>query len=181
MPVRIGTSNHSSNYKYFDLIYAQCENCNNIQILNLADPLDVYEENHNKNIVGRTWVNHNNAFANFILNEIESDCKIFEIGDPSAKIASIIIENSNILSWDIIEPQAQQIDIPKVKMIDGFFDSNFTTQTSYDLIILSHVFEHLTNYADLIPMMDKVTKSTGKIIISVPNMQQILDIKSMPP
>jgi len=181
MPVRIGTSDHRSNYKYFDLIYAQCENCNNIQILNLADPLDVYEENHNKNIVGRTWAKHNNAFANFILHEIESDCKIFEIGDPSAKIASIIIENPNILSWDIIEPQAQQIDIPKVKMIDGFFDSNFTTQTSYDLIILSHVFEHLTNYADLIPMMDKVTKSTGKIIISVPNMQQILDAKSMPP
>ena len=118
MPVRIGTSDYSSNYKYFDLIYAQCENCNNIQILNLADPFDVYEENHNKNIVGRTWVNHNNAFANFILNEIESDCKIFEIGDPSAKIASIIIENPYILSWDIIEPQAQQIDIPKVKMID---------------------------------------------------------------
>lgn len=180
MPVRIGTSN-DKNYKYFDLTYTQCKHCNNVQILNLADPFDVYEENHNKNIVGQTWVKHNHAFAEFISNEIQSDCKIFEIGDPSAKIASIIIENPHILSWDIIEPQAEQIDIPKVKIIDGFFDKNFITDTSYDFIILSHVFEHLTNYAELIPMMDKVTKNTGKIVISVPNMQRILDTKSMPP
>ena len=69
MPVRIGTADNI-NYKYFDLIYAQCAYCNNIQILNLADPLDVYEENHNKNIVGQTWVNHNEAFSKFVLNEI---------------------------------------------------------------------------------------------------------------
>ncbi len=180
MPVRIGTSD-SKNYKYFDLTYSQCTFCNNVQILNLADPFDVYEENHNKNIVGQTWVKHNKAFAEFVLNEITPDCKIFEIGDPSAKIASLIIDNTNISSWDIIEPQAEQIDIPKVKIIDGFFDKNFINDTIYDLIILSHVFEHLTNYADLIPTMDKVTKNTGKVIISIPNMQQILDAKSMPP
>lgn len=181
MPIRIGTSDQNINYKFFDLTYAQCTYCNNMQILNLADPNDVYEENHNKNIIGQTWINHNNAFANFILNEINSFCKIFEIGDPSAKIASILVENSKILSWDIIEPQSQQINLPKVKMIDGFFDSNFTTEIKYDLIVLSHVFEHLTNFADLIPMMDKVTKNTGKVIISVPNMQKILDSQSMPP
>jgi predicted SAM-dependent methyltransferase len=180
MPVRIGTADNI-NYKYFDLIYAQCAYCNNVQILNLADPLDVYEENHNKNIVGQTWVNHNEAFSKFVLNEITSNCKIFEIGDPSAKIASLIIDSPHILSWDIIEPQAEQIDIPKVEIIDGFFDKNFINDKSYDLIILSHVFEHLTNYADLIPTMDKVTKNTGKVIISIPNMQHILDIKSMPP
>ena len=180
MPVRIGTSDNK-NFKYFDLTYAQCVHCNNVQILNLVDPNDVYEENHNKNIVGQTWIKHNKAFADFVLNEITTDCKIFEIGDPSAKIASLIIDNPNILSWDIIEPQAEQIHIPKVKIIDGFFDKNFIIDTCYDLIILSHVFEHLTNFADLIPMMDKVTKSTGKVIISIPNMQQILDTKSMPP
>jgi predicted SAM-dependent methyltransferase len=180
MPVRIGTSDNK-NYKYFDLTYSQCAFCNNVQILNLANPFDVYEENHNKNIVGQTWVKHNKAFAEFVLNEITPDCKIFEIGDPSAKIASLIIDNTNISSWDIIEPQAEQIDIPKVKIIDGFFDKNFINDTSYDLIILSHVFEHLTNYADLIPTMDKVTKNTGKVIISIPNMQKILDTKSMPP
>lgn len=181
MPVRIGTSIDNGNYKFFDLIYAQCTHCNNIQIENLANPFDVYEENHNKNIVGQTWIKHNSAFANFISNEISPNCKIFEIGDPSAKIASIIIEDENIETWDIVEPKAQQINIPKVKIIDGFFDKNYETDTVYNLVILSHVFEHLTNYADAISMMDKITNNTGKIIISVPNMQKILDTKSMPP
>jgi SAM-dependent methyltransferase len=181
MPVRIGTAENNDNYKFFDLTYTQCNQCNNIQILNLPNPYDVYEENHNKNIVGQTWIKHNAAFSNFILNEINEECRIFEIGDPSAKIASIIGQNHNILTWDIIEPKAEQIDIPKVKMIDGFFDNNFKTDTQYDFIILSHVFEHLTNYAELISAMNNITKDTGKIIISVPNMQEILNAKSMPP
>ncbi len=181
MPVRIGTAENNNNYKFFDLTYAQCNICNNIQILDLPSPFDVYEENHNKNIVGQTWVKHNIAFSNFILNEIKSECKVFEIGDPSAKIASLISHNKNILSWDIIEPKAEQIDIPKVNIIDGFFDKNFKTDTQYDLIVLSHAFEHLTNYAELLPAMETITNNTGKIIISVPNMQEILDAKSMPP
>lgn len=181
MPVRIGTSETNSNYKFNDLIYAKCEVCNNVQILDLANPIDVYAENHNQNIVGQTWVKHNKAFSEFISNEIKDECKIFEIGDPSAKIASIIIDNDKILSWDIIEPQARQIDLPKVNMIDGFFDKNFASPSKYDMIILSHVFEHLTNLHDLIPTMSSILNESGRIIISVPNMQKILEQQSMPP
>jgi predicted SAM-dependent methyltransferase len=181
MPVRIGTSELNQDYKYFNLSYAQCDICNNIQILNLPNPYDVYEENHNKTVVGKTWKNHNQAFANFVSNEVSENCNIFEIGDPSAKIASIIIENENILSWDILEPKAEKINIAKVNLIDGFFDKNFQADKRYDLIVMSHVFEHLTNYSELISKMYQITKELGKVIISVPNMQDILDKKSMPP
>lgn len=181
MPVRIGTSETNDNYKFFDLSYSQCDLCNNIQILNLPNPYDVYEENHNKTVVGKTWQNHNQAFAKFVSNEVSENCKIFEIGDPSAKIASIIIEDSNIITWDILEPKAEKIDISKVNLIEGFFDKHFQADKEYDLVVMSHVFEHLTNYSEIIPKMSQITKESGKVIFSVPNMQDILDKKSMPP
>ena len=96
MPIRIGTSDQNINYKFFDLTYAQCTYCNNMQILNLADPNDVYEENHNKNIIGQTWINHNNAFANFILNEINSFCKIFATAGANS-IAALASRKSSLL------------------------------------------------------------------------------------
>jgi hypothetical protein len=46
---------------------------------------------------------------------------------------------------------------------------------------MSHVFEHLINYSEMIPMLSQIIEESGKIIFSVPNMQEILDTKAMPP
>lgn len=180
-PVRIGVSDSNLNYAYNDFTYAQCQFCNNIQIYDLVDPSIVYLENHNKSIVGKTWHDHNLAFSKFISKHLIENTKIFEIGDPSAKIASLIIENPKIFSWDILEPEADDINIEKINIINGFFDSSFKNENKYDLIVMSHVFEHLIDYQKMIAKMSEIIQDDGKIIISVPNMQYIVDTKSMPP
>lgn len=180
MPVRVGVSEDNSNFLYNDLIFVQCQKCNNIQLDNLVLPEIVYEVSHNKSIVGKTWINHNIEFANFIEKHIDSNYDIFEIGDPSAKIASLLIENEKINSWHIIEPNFENLKIKKIKFIRGYFDKNFNTDKKYDLIVLSHVFEHFIDFEFTISKMSEILKNDGKIIFSVPNMQHELDNQHLP-
>ena len=180
MPVKIGVSEQNKIFDYSDMIFMQCEYCKNVQLYDLVAPEIVYSVNHNVSVVGKIWQEHNISFSQFILKQINTECDIFEIGDPVAKIASLIIENEKIKSWDIIEPNYNEIQIEKINFIAGYFDENFSTDKQYDFIVLSHVFEHFVNYDSIINKMSNVLKENSKIIISVPNMQKILDSKILP-
>jgi hypothetical protein len=112
---------------------------------------------------------------------LKKDSEIFEIGDPTAKISSLIAEDERIKEWSIIEPNLNKIELPKVKFINSFFDKNFISDKAYDCIIMSHVFEHLYDFSTLIPVFEKMLNETGKIIISVPNLKHLYDTNAMSP
>src|SRR5437660_10049121 len=85
LPVRMGVSDNISECKYLDLQYVACQNCKNVQILDLPGLSDVYETNHNINVIGKKWKDHNNRLSRFIANFIAQNAKMLEIGDHSAK------------------------------------------------------------------------------------------------
>ena len=66
-PVFMGATDlPKDSFIYNDLIYCSCLDCNNLQILDLIDLNILYQENHNTEVVGKSWENHNTSFANFI-------------------------------------------------------------------------------------------------------------------
>ena len=182
MPSRLGVKQkESENINFYDMIYASCGNCLNVQLFSYPDLEEVYEIAHNNEIIGEKWINHYREFSSFILSNLKKDSEIFEIGDPTAKISSLIAKDERIKEWSIIEPNLNKIELPKVKFINSFFDKNFISDKAYDCIIMSHVFEHLYDFSTLIPVFEKMLNETGKIIISVPNLKHLYDTNAMSP
>lgn len=182
MPSRFGVKQKEDEIiNYYDMTYSICNNCLNVQIYSIPDLKEVYAVAHNNEIIGKKWKQHYDEFSSFILSNINDESEIFEIGDPNAKISSLIIDHDKIKEWNIIEPNIQFNEIPKLKFINGFFDKNFETSKTYDCVVMSHVFEHLYNYSDIIPAINRILKNNGMVIISVPDLKYLYDTDAMSP
>ena len=182
MPSRLGVKQkENENINFYDMTYASCASCSNVQLLSFPDLAEVYEVAHNNEIIGEKWTIHYCEFSSFILSNLKNDSEVFEIGDPTAKISSLIVENDSIKEWNIIEPNLNEINLPKVNFINNFFDKNFVSDKTYDCIVMSHVFEHLYDFSTLIPVFERILKDDGQILISVPNMKHLYDANAMSP
>jgi SAM-dependent methyltransferase len=151
--------------------FAQCVKCNTIQLDNLI-PLNIlYSSSHNYTSVGKIWDGYFNLFSELVtpivLNKI-----ILEIGDPSGKIANRI---NGFDKWYIIEPN-KNLNInfkPNIEVIEEFFDSNFTTDKKIDIIVHSHLFEHIYEPNQFLTKCYELLTPNGEIFFGVPNMEHI--------
>ena len=127
------------------LSFSICQSCNTIQLDKLI-PLDVlYSSSHNTVSVGKVWEGYFELFCKTIESHVINK-NILEIGDPSGRIANVSDGFSN---WYIIEPNKNENIMFKknIHFISDFFDEDFIinnkTHQSIDIIIHSHVFEHM--------------------------------------
>lgn len=172
MPIKL-TCTDSFNLKNSEISWSQCNDCNTIQLDKLI-PLDIlYSGSHNYSIVGKTWENYFKFFSNKIYNIVDNK-NILEIGDPSAKIANKL---NNYNQWFIVEPNKNN-NIKfnnKISFIDGFFDEHFTISNKVDVIIHSHLFEHIYEPNIFLKKCYEVLDDNGEMFFSVPNMEYILE------
>jgi len=173
MPVFMGTIENIFNYKTNSYTICECVKCGEIMIKELLNLKDVYLNNHNIDVVGNLWSNHYNQFSNFILNDIE-DKIILEIGDPSAKIASI---SKKFKKWYIVEPNFNKSNTDNIIFINNFFDNSFDTIKDVDVIIHSHYFEHSYDPNQFLKKCNENLKNDGTMFMSVPNMEYLLNNK----
>jgi len=166
----MGVVKEASHTEDFKLSLTQCQECGEIQTKELFDVNIVYQNNHNINTVGSIWENHYIEFARFIKNDIINK-SILEISDPSAKIAKLSTE---FASWDIIEPNPENIKIENVKFTRGFFDENFKTQKK-DIIIHSHLLEHMHDPISFLKQCHDILKDDGIMVFSIPDMDFLLN------
>lgn len=161
-------------FEYETLDYCYCKNCYQIQIRNKIPPEKLYATNHNTEIVGKIWADHYNAFCKF-LEKHRVHGKVLEVGDPSAKIASLY--HKNVKTWDIIEPNPARTNFNNVHFIKGFFDKNneILRGRRYDTVVHSHVFEHMNDVQKFISDCSFFLPLGGKICFSTPNMESILN------
>jgi predicted SAM-dependent methyltransferase len=154
------------------MIFSICDKCNTIQLDKLI-PLDIlYSSSHNIHSVGKTWEGYFKIFLNKIENLIKNK-NILEIGDPSGKIANYSVGYNN---WYIIEPNKNK-DIKfkeNIHFIKGFFDDTFSTNKSIDVIIHSHVFEHIYSPNDFLKKCYDILSENGEMFFGVPNMEYIV-------
>jgi predicted SAM-dependent methyltransferase len=113
--------------------------------------------------------------SNFIKNNIINK-DILEISDPSAKIAKL---SQNFLSWEIIEPNPENIKIKNVSFIKGFFEDNFEYKRK-DIIIHSHLLEHIHDPINFFKKCYDILKEDGLMIFSIPNMDFLLESNYSP-
>ena len=172
MPVYMG-HNVGSTELYSNMTFMKCVKCGTPQIKEILNPELVYMTNHNKSIIGKTWINHFNELSEFIKSHVLNK-NVLEIGDPSYKVSSILSEVSK--KWYIVEPNPDESICPNnVELIKGYFNKDTNINSTIDVIFHSHLLEHLTspsNYLDL--FYDKLSDD-GKLIFSVPNFEKLLE------
>ena len=180
-PVYMGASK-GEEYYFNDLKFVSCNNCNTIQLKELI-PLEIlYKNNHNTEVIGQLWKEHNERFSEFI--SLNKPNKIVEIGDPSLKFFNMLKNNDWLKKWTIIEPNHLYAEYnEKLKIIKNFFDSLETAEEilDADAYILSHVFEHFYEPNEIMKKIDSFTEESTMLFLSVPDMRFILNNKLLPP
>ena len=159
-------------YKYNTLSFSKCSSCNTIQLNNLIPLDELYKHSHNTISVGKTWNNYFNVFIEK-MQDIIIDKTILEIGCPSGKIAR---RCNNYNKWYIVEPNKNK-DIlfdDKIIFIETFFD-NVVIEENVDLIVHSHLFEHIYLPNEFLKKCNELLKDDGEMIFGVPDMQYMVD------
>lgn len=152
---------------------SKCIICNTIQLDKLI-PLNIlYSESHNYKSVGKSWDGYFSLFLNKIQNIIKNK-NILEIGDPSGKIANRC-ETYN--KWYIVEPNKNKNIIfnKNIEFIEGYFDEKFETNEKIDVIIHSHLFEHIYEPNCFLKKCYDLLDINGEMFFGVPNMHYIAE------
>jgi len=175
MPVYMGVHNDEETDSLFEqMLFSYCSKCGEVQIKTLIDPEILYQYNHNKGVIGDIWKNHYIEFSELIKDYVQNK-NVVEIGDPSAKLAKI---TKGFNKWTIFEPNPETIQIKNVNFIRGFFKR--TLKEKVDVIIHSHVLEHMYNPIEFISNCSQSLKDSGEMFFSIPNMEFLIDNNYLP-
>jgi 2-polyprenyl-3-methyl-5-hydroxy-6-metoxy-1,4-benzoquinol methylase len=172
-PVFMGcTERNSSDDIFADMCWKISKGSGLIQLDPLL-PLDVvYKNEHGSGTTGRGWDEHHMAFANFI-NKFNPK-NVLEIGGLHGILAKKYFELDREIKWTIVEPNPIVDDEIPANVIRGFFDSNFHSESKFDTIVHSHVFEHAYDPAEFIKNQSLFMEDGDMLIFSIPNMEMML-------
>lgn len=153
----------------WDMTYGYCEKCFSVQLKTLLDPNILYDKNYIQPVSSSyNWVQHNMSFINFIINAIEIDKPLIEVGSSSFCLGKHLIEyykDYSVFDYSI----EQAIKQENVKYIEGNCENyNFESNSN---IIMSHVFEHLYEPKKFI--MNCKNNGVKNIVIAIPNMNDL--------
>lgn len=151
---------------YNDISMSFCTSCSCVQLKTLIDQTVLYSESHNGTADTPTWKEHHSQFADFVRNH--NIQRITEIGGSSGSLYRHIKDDVDYACLDLCEPSTE---------IPNFIKANCETYdfTNTDTICMSHVFEHL--YAPR-RFIENISEHVSTVIISIPNMNHLLSMKS---
>ena len=164
-----------SHNKTLDMIFEICNKTGIIQIKNAPSLRDIYIYSHNTSI-GTTWNNLFTIFANKVNTIINNNCftNVIEIGSGVVlRLAHKILENKNISNYTIYEKNLSfdYVNDDRIKIHNSYF-TNETSIQNCDLIIHSHVLEHVWNPKEFIECINNnIPKNTYHCFI-VPNLKK---------
>lgn len=157
-----------------DMVWNICRDTGVIQLGRLL-PLEViYLDQHNDG-VGKIWQDHYMAFAKFLAKF--NPKQVLEIGGAHDYIANNLWGLNPGVEWTMAEPNPQQINNPKIKVIKGWFDGKFKLETSVDTVVHSHVLEHTYNPLEFMENIGGFLKKGDRHIFTFPNMLPMLEHK----
>lgn len=168
-PVFMGsTYDDISNDLFVDLNFQISKSSGLVQINPLVNLDIVYKETHNPGKIGNSWKMHHQKLSDFI-NKFNKS-KVIEIGGYSGILADLCLQKKPNYDWHIIDPHVTS-DNKNIKIINEFFDKNFNSNQKYDLIVHSHLLEHIIEPNSFLEKCYEILNDDGLMIFSVPNLK----------
>ena len=145
--------------------------------INPLVPLNlVYQNSHNSGIIGKTWSEHHKSLSNFILKYNPEN--VLEIGGFTGILASHCLEQLPNISWSIVDPHATNDD-PRINIHKTFFDKNFQIKNKVQMIVHSHLLEHIIDINQFLTCCYENLQEDGLMILSLPNFKQFIKNRLM--
>jgi hypothetical protein len=167
-------ANSENNDIFYDKKVAVCSNCQCAQLTELVDPAILYSPLYTNATFSPVWNHHHETFAEFILMH-NSGHRYMEIGANNGALYEILKEKQKCLKYSVLDMYKHN-DLPN----DLFFYEGNCENFDFhekDVLILSHVFEHLYNPNLFLENARK--NSVQTLFISIPNFDKLLDDKSI--
>lgn len=170
---------------YMDMIWGISES-GMLQLLYLLPLEMIYTpEYHGSGKVGKLWQEHHRKFADFIKQDKYNN--ILEIGGGSGALSKHFLYEDNPYSisvgqdknhkfnYTIIEPSCNHTsNDSRLTFINDYIE-NYDTNKKYDVIIHSHVFEHIYEPLTFLAKVNKLLSDDGYHYVSIPNMKLWLE------
>jgi len=171
-PVYMGVSALSeSQDQFLDQVWVLCKKCKTLQLGELAPLSLLYSNNHHTEVVGDTWARHHLAFSKFV--SLASGDKVCEIGSAHDYLATLILDKNPTVEYLSVEPDPTRMD-PRVKHIRDFAENQLDEIAECNVVIHSHVLEHVYNPRAFLSNLSSVMKENGRMFISFPNITELL-------
>lgn len=153
LDMRWGVSNHTGLVQLMELI-----------------PLDIlYSKHHNPGTTGKTWEDHHFKFSELI--KTTQFKNLLEIGGATGTLFKHFLNTDENFDWNVLEPSGVfNIKDYRVSVIKDYFE-NFSPSTKYDVVVHSHVLEHVYDPMSFIKKVRDVLVDGGYQYISIPNMR----------
>mgnify|MGYP003681969797 CR=1 FL=1 len=168
-----------SNDKVLDMEFQICKKTGIIQLKKYPIFDDMYLTAHNFSI-GKMWNDLFDLMTTKTLNIVDkiNNPKVLEIGGGSLLLASKILKNNTkIEKYDIFEKNSslKYSTDERIHLIEEYFDSNTKLSYNPDIIIHSHVLEHVWNPVEFISAIKNISCNYHCFI--VPNLQVTFEKK----
>jgi len=123
--------------------------------------------------MGTIWKEYFELFLQKIQPIIKKR-NVLEIGCPSGKIA---LKANDYNKWFIVEPNKNDAIIfnENIHFIETFFDEHFEIDDKIDVIIHSHLFEHIYEPNVFLKKCYETLSANGEMFFGVPNMDVIAE------
>ena len=180
-PVSMACVSQNHNYvndKYLDMEFQICKDTGIIQLKKYPLFSDMYITAHNSSF-GKVWNTLFDTMAKkiFEITNKLNNPTILEIGGGALLLASKILKDSNIESYDVYEKNCSKkfTNDKRLKLIDDYFTEKTNLNYIPDIIIHSHVLEHVWHPVEFINSV-KNSKCKYHCFI-VPNLQVTFEKK----
>lgn len=160
----------------FPMNFQISKNSGMVQINPLVPLNLVYQNSHNSGIIGKTWSEHHKSLSNFILKYNPEN--VLEIGGFTGILASHCLEQLPNISWSIVDPHATNDD-PRINIHKTFFDKNFQIKNKVQMIVHSHLLEHIIDINQFLTCCYENLQEDGLMILSLPNFKQFIKNRLM--
>jgi ubiquinone/menaquinone biosynthesis C-methylase UbiE len=176
MPVHFGCVETPPEEDIFmDQEFIICRDTGIIQIKSFPTSDLLYMTMHN-DAIGRVWKKLYQSIITTVKNSFgKKEIKVLEIGGGSGKLASLILQRLNVKEYTMIEPNPDyslKIDHPGFILANEYFEKTKYQKKSYDLILHSHVLEHVDNPVRFMKEISSVTCEETLQIFVIPNLKE---------
>jgi len=173
-PIYMGTTTQNRESDLIlDLNFAKCSECKTAQLTKLV-PLEIlYKDAHNSSF-GKIWNRHHKEFADFI--NITASGDLVEIGGAQLVLAKHLEKNQKIESITVYDTNLScygNKPTDKIILKEQFFDKN-SVKEKPDVIIHSHVIEHLYDPMNEIKVMTELLEEGKMMFISAPIIDEMM-------
>jgi len=164
---------YENDYKYMDMIFQVCKKTGIIQIKEYPSFEDMYIVPHNMSF-GKIWDDLFKIMSEKVNNLKISNANILEIGGGSLLLASKILENKDIIRYDVFEKNSSKFytNDKRINLIKDFFTKDSKIDFLPDIIIHSHVLEHVCYPNEFINYISNILCENKYHCFIVPNLHE---------